>query len=38
MAVDAAYDNDDEDDGGGDGDDNDDDVAHGGDCGDLGCA
>ena len=38
MAVDAAYDNDDEDDGGGDGDDNDDDVAHGGDCGDFGCA
>ena len=38
MAVDAAYDNDDEDDGGGDGDDDDDDVAHGGDCGDFGCA
>ena len=34
MAVDAAYDNDDEDDGG----DDDDDVAHGGDCGDFGCA
>ena len=37
MAVDAAYDRDDEDDGG-DGDDDDDDVAHGGDCGDFGCA
>ena len=35
MAVDAAYDNDDEDDGG---DDDDDVVAHGGDCGDFGCA
>ena len=34
MAVDAAYDNDDEDDDG----DDDDDVAHGGDCGDFGCA
>ena len=34
MALDAAYDNDDEDDGG----DDDDDVAHGGDCGDFGCA
>ena len=38
MALDAAYDNDDEDDGGDDGDDDDDDVAHGGDCGDFGCA
>ena len=37
MALDAAYDRDDEDDGG-DGDDDDDDVAHGGDCGDFGCA
>ena len=35
MAVDAAYDNDDEDDAG---DDDDDVVAHGGDCGDFGCA
>ena len=34
MAVDAAYDNDDED----DDDDDDNDVAHGGDCGDFGCA
>ena len=34
MALDAAYDNDDDDDGG----DDDDDVAHGGDCGDFGCA
>ena len=34
MALDAAYDNDDEDDDG----DDDDDVAHGGDCGDFGCA
>ena len=31
MALDAAYDNDDDDD-------DDDDVAHGGDCGDFGCA